>query len=98
MSDESAAALEIAAGDYRVTGDGSMLTAAAQDHLNASRPAGEAAAEYTAVAGAMAAGEPYDAETLGTLGTELTYARQAEAYAAGRLPGTGHSASAGIGA
>jgi hypothetical protein len=97
VSDESAAALETAAGDYRVTGDGEALKAAAQAHLDASRPPAEVAAEYKAVVDVIAAGEPHDSEALDRLGTELTYARQAEAYAAGSLPGAGHTASAGIG-
>lgn len=109
MSDETAAALEIAMGDYRVTGDGEALKAAARAHLDASRPLGvlpsegaELAAgvltEYQALADAMAAGKPYDEQALAGLATELTYLRQAAAITAGALPGTGHSASAGIGA
>ena len=97
MSEETAAALEIAVGDYRVTGDPDALTAAAQAHLDASRPLETVLGEYQAVAGAVAAGEPYDPEELAALGTELTYTRQARAFTEGNLPGTGHSASVGIG-
>ena len=110
MSDETAAALEIAVGDYRVTGDPDALTAAAQAHLDASRPLGVlpvpsegveqvdgVLTEYKALADAMAAGEPYDAEELAALGTELSVTRQAAAITAGNLPGTGHAATAGIG-
>lgn len=93
MSAETAAALEIAVGDYRVTGDEDALTAAAQAHLDDSRPLEDVEAEYQA----MAAGEDYDAEALGELGTELTHLRQAAAITAGNLPGTGHAATAGIG-
>ena len=108
MSDETAAALEIAVGDYRVTGDPDALTAAAQAHLDASRPLGVLPSEgveqvdgvlteYKALADAMAAGEPYDADELAALGTELSVTRQAAAITAGNLPGTGHAATAGIG-
>ena len=97
MSDETAAALDVAVLDYRVTGDGEALTAAAQAHLDASRLLEDVTADYTAAAGAMAAGEPYDADALAALGTELSVTRQAAAFTAGNLPGTGHSASVGIG-
>ena len=45
----------------------------------------------------MAAGEPYDPDELAALGTELSVTRQARAFTEGNLPGTGHSASVGIG-
>lgn len=94
---ETAQALEIAMGDYRVTGDAEALQQAARAHLDASRPLEDVAGEYRAVAEAAHSGEDYDAEEFGALGTELTFTRQAGAIASGSLPGTGHSASAGIG-
>ena len=97
MSDETAAALDVAALDYRVTGDGETLKAAAQAHLDASRPLETVLGEYAALQEAMAAGEPYDPDELAALGTELSVTRQAAAFTAGNLPGTGHSATAGIG-
>ena len=108
MSAETAAALEIAMGDYRVTGDTGALQEAAQAHLRASRPLGAVATavaeqvdgvlpQYVALQKAKDAGEPYDPDEFAALGTELSYTRQAQAFTEGNLPGTGHSASAGIG-
>ena len=89
MSDESAAALEIAVGDYRVTGDPDALKAAAQAHLDASRPLETVLGEYQAAADAMAAGEPYDADALAALGTELSVTRQAARSPRGTCPAPG---------
>ena len=97
MSAESEAALEEAAGYYRATGDAAALQEAAQSHLAASRELETVLGEYTALQQAAAAGEPYDADEYAALGQELTYTRMARAFTEGNLPGTGHSASAGIG-
>ena len=56
MSAESQQALEVAAGDYRVTGDAAALQEAAQGHLAASRELETVLGEYIAVQEAAAAG------------------------------------------
>lgn len=88
MSAGSQAAFEIALGDYRVTGDADALIAAARAHLDDSRSLEQVLADYQ---------EAPDDDALAVLGTELTFIRQADAICAGSLPGTGHTASAGIG-
>ena len=89
MSDETAAALDVAMLDYRVTGDGEALKTAAQAHLDDSRMLETVMGEYQAVAEAMAAGEPYDAEELAALGTELSVTRQARRSPRGTCPAPG---------
>ncbi len=102
MSAESQQALEEATGYYRATGDAAALQEAAQAHLDAMDVAGRTPetveGEYRALQEFKDAGEPYDSDEFAALSTEVTFARQARAYAEGNLPGGGHVASAGIGA
>lgn len=97
----TAEALEVAIGGYRVTGDAAALQEAARAHLDAARAAGRppetAEGEYTAVQEAVAGGQAGLAGELAALSTEVTFLRLATAYDEGSLPGTGHSASVGIG-
>ena len=97
MSAESAAALQIAMGDYRVTGDAAALQEAAQGHLAASRELETVLGEYTALQQARDAGDVAAGAALGELAAELQPLREAREIAGGNLPGGGHAAAAGIG-
>jgi hypothetical protein len=78
--------------------EASGLTAAARAHLGASRPLEDIKAEYDVLQAAQAEGEAVDSEVLQELADELQPARMATAILGGSFPGTGHAASAGIGA
>ena len=111
MSDESQLAYEQAKAAYKasrteaeVSGqdpagvDAGPLKAAAQAHVDASRPLEQAAAEYEALLEVLNSGGEPDRVALAALGQEVSTTRSAHANLAGNLPGGGHSASAGIGA
>jgi hypothetical protein len=78
--------------------DAAGLTAAAHAHIGASRPLDDVKDEYDALQAAVAEGEAVDYEVMQELADELQPARMAEAILGGSFPGTGHAASAGIGA
>jgi hypothetical protein len=73
------------------------LTEAARAHVRAARPLEEIKAEYDAAQAAQAAGEPGDYEAMQALADELSPVRRAVEILRGNYPGTGHTATAGIG-
>jgi hypothetical protein len=77
--------------------ESSGLTEAARAHVKAARPMDEIKAEYDAAQAARDAGEAVDYEVLQALADELQPARMATAILGGSFPGTGHTATAGIG-
>jgi hypothetical protein len=74
------------------------LTDAARAHVKAARPLDDIKAEYDVMQAARDAGEPVDYEAMQALADELQPVRAAVAVLRGNYPGTGHTASAGIGA
>jgi hypothetical protein len=73
------------------------LTGAARAHVRASRPLDEIKAEYDAAQAVRDAGEPADYEAMQALADELQPVRMAVEVMRGNYPGTGHTATAGIG-
>jgi hypothetical protein len=100
VTDDTAAALdaeaykyEVAALDPRVTEEQVLeglpaLQAAAQAHLETSRPLDEILAEYSPLLDKHSNGEEVDLNRLNELMAELGPARKAQAILDGALPGT----------
>ena len=100
MSDETALAYRQAQQEYRQDPETLLeLTAAAEAHLAASRPLEEIKAEYDELQAARwEHGEAVDPGRLQALADELAPVAEATQNLAGNLPGSGHAATAGIGA
>jgi hypothetical protein len=95
--DSSAASAGQGATPAELAADSGLL-AAARAHVKAARPLEDIKAEYDALQAAQSEGEAVDGAALQDLADELQPARMAIEVLRGNYPGTGHTASAGIGA
>jgi hypothetical protein len=77
--------------------ESSGLTEAAKAHVKSARPLDDIKAEYDAMQAQVAEGEAVDYAAMQALADELQPVRMAVEIIRGNYPGTGHTASAGIG-